>query len=259
MTSSPIDRHQIDFPLNQGITSEVVYRLIDAICSYQQAHDIQGDMMEIGVLSGATSGYLSLFLAKESRLFLIDPYQDLDRVATSIAGFSGVDRSRILCFSEDSRLVYRMKTFFLDGFMPQFQVVHVDGEHSFDAVVNDIHLAEVYLVRGGVVILDDIFNVASACCTHALFETIRNMPSLHIACIGFNKAFLCDSQHLGAYRKLFLSLPVNLARRHGLHIRACLNDWSQERGYVSIHEINENEPPYQAINRLVDDFGSLFS
>jgi predicted O-methyltransferase YrrM len=258
MNPSPIDRHQKAFPLNQGITSEVAYRLIDAIFSYQQAHNIQGDMMEIGVLTGATSGYLSLFLAKESRLILIDPYQNLDRAGKSIAEFSGIDSTRILCFSEDSRLVYRMKSFFLDGFLPRLQVVHVDGEHSFDAVVNDIHLAESYLVNGGVVILDDIFNVASACCTHALFDTIKTMPSLHIACIGFNKAFLCNSEHLGAYRKMFLSLPGTLAQQHGLHIRACLNDWSQERGYISIHEINENEPRYQAINRLVDDFDSLY-
>jgi len=234
-----------------------LYRIIDSILLYQESRNIQGDFLEIGVLHGATSGYLSLSLDSRARLFLIDPFQNLEEVAGKIAAFADVDSTRILCLAEDSRVVYKMRSIFLDGFLPRLQIVHIDGEHSYDAVLSDMKLAESYIMDGGLIILDDIFNVASACCTHALFDSIAMMPSLHIACIGFNKAFVCDSRFLEAYRSLFLGFPVTFERDYGLYIRACLNDWSRERGYVSIHEIDRGEPKFQAINRVADDYSLL--
>lgn len=258
MSHPQIQRHLEAFPLNQGITSASLYVIIDSIFKFQKERRIHGDLMEIGVLHGATSGYLSLFLERHARLILIDPYQDLQKVAASIIDFSGIESTCIFCLPEDSRRVYKLRSLFLDSLLLGCQIVHIDGEHSYDAVVNDIRLAELYLLEGGLIIVDDIFNVASACCTHALFDAIAAIPNLHIACIGLNKAFVCDSRYLDAYRSFFLRLPEELSSTSNVYIRACLNDWSRERGYISIHEIQKGDPKYQGINKVTDDLNSLF-
>jgi predicted O-methyltransferase YrrM len=259
MLNSSILAHQQAFPLNQGILSPHLYEILWLLMALQSENDIRGDLMEIGVLTGATSAFLAQTFSDSERLFLVDPYQDLQAVASSISDFSKVSTDRIYNIPEKSQTVFRRRAFFLDHYLPILRAIHIDGEHSYDAVINDIHLADSYLEEGGIVILDDVFNVASACCTQALFRLIDEIKTLHIVCIGLNKAFLCRSRYLGFYRSFFMSLPATLAQRADLYLRICMNDWSFERGYVSMHEIQLGEPCYQVINHYYTDLSSALA
>ena len=244
-----IQKHQQTFPLNQGINTLQVWHTFDQLLGLQILSDIQGDILEIGVLEGATIAFLCCSLQNQERAFLLDPYQDIEAVKQVISEFSEVDASRILTYPIDSRIVAKRHSQLLGNYNPFFRFVHIDGEHSYDAVYSDIDLSYKYLANGGLIVLDDIFNIASACCTQAMFDYLKSNPNLQCVAIGFNKAYLCESKYVGIYRKFFLSLPSVLAEE-GLHIRLCFNDWAYERGYLTFHSVNEGEPKYQAINKI---------
>ena len=67
-----IQKHQQTFPLNQGINTLQVWHTFDQLLGLQVLSDIQGDILEIGVLTGATISFLCCSLQKQERAFLLD-------------------------------------------------------------------------------------------------------------------------------------------------------------------------------------------
>jgi predicted O-methyltransferase YrrM len=244
------DKHKQLFMVNQGINNDEVWHTFDQLLGLQLLVEVTGDILEIGILRGATISFLATSLQENERAFLIDPYANMGEVKNLIANFCQIDLERILSFQNDSQYVAKRHAHILGNYYPSFKFVHIDGEHSYDAVFSDIALAFKYLADGGLIVLDDIFNVASACCTHAMFDYLKHNPNLHCVAIGFNKAYLCESKALTMYREFFLNLPVLLEEEAGLHIRLCFNSWAYERSYLTFHSVTQGDPKYQAINKL---------
>ena len=64
-----IQKHQQTFPLNQGINTSEVWHTFDQLLGLQMLSDIQGDILEIGVLEGATIAFLCCALQNQERAF----------------------------------------------------------------------------------------------------------------------------------------------------------------------------------------------
>ncbi|WP_107806247.1 class I SAM-dependent methyltransferase [Nodularia spumigena] len=245
-----IEKHSQIFSINQGINTLEVWNIFDQILGLQLLMEICGDVLEIGVLQGATISFLAKSLQENERAFLIDPYQNLESIKQLVSSFAEVSTEQIFTLQLDSLLIAKRHAHLLGRYNPSFRFIHIDGEHSYDAVYSDIELSYKYLAPGGIIVLDDIFNIASACCTHAMFDYLKINPNLHCVAIGCNKAFLCTSKDISTYRNFFLNLPNLLAEVADLHIRLCFNSWSYERSYVTFHSINKDEPKYQVINKI---------
>jgi hypothetical protein len=81
-----------------------------------------------------------------------------------------------------------------------FRWVHVDGQHSHDAVMSDLYLATDAVSQNGVVVVDDFFNIGSACVTNAVFDFLgRERHRARMFLCGYNKAYLATPQFLGLY------------------------------------------------------------
>lgn len=215
----------------------------------QNAGGIAGDMMEVGVFRAGTAALLATGLQEKERLFLIDPTQDEVRNRGTVEAFAKVRSEQLKFHVLDSMAVSKWRENILSPDMPMVRFAHIDGEHSYDAVYSDLELARRYLTGGGMIVLDDIFNMNSACCTHALFDYLRDQPLLQLVAMGYRKAYLCESGHLPAYRRFFVGLPELLARTAGLHVRLCFNSWGHERSYVTFDTCRADEPHYQVIGR----------
>lgn len=247
---SLIEKHCQTFSVNQGLTTLEVLHTFEQLLGLQRAKGIKGDVLEIGVLHGATISFLTASLQDQERAFLIDSYQDVSQIKSIVSGFTGISMERLISFQLDSKFVGKHHAYVLSGYQPGFRFIHIDGEHSYDAVYSDIDLSYKYLAEAGLIVLDDIFNMASACCTHAMFDYLKNNPNLHCVAMGFNKAYLCESKYLGMYRKFFLHLPELLESRADLHIRLCFNSQAHERSYVTFHGVDRHEPKYQVIGKV---------
>ncbi len=215
----------------------------------QAREGIGGDMMEIGVFRAGTAALLAACLQENERLFLIDPTQDADRNRQTIEGFSHVQPEQLTFHVLDSIAVNKWRERVLSPDVPLLRFAHIDGEHSYDAVYSDLDLARRYVTGGGLIVLDDIFNMNSACCTHAMFDYLRDQPLLHLVAMGFRKAYLCESRHVASYRRFFLELPEMLGRTAGLQVRICFNSWAHERSYVTFDTCEAQSPHYQIIGK----------
>ena len=216
---------------------------------WQKAHRIGGDMLEIGVFRAGTASLMAADLHEKERLFLIDPYQDAVANRQTIERFSKVKPDQLSFHVMDSLVLNKWCERMLSPLVPLVRFAHIDGEHSYDGVYSDLDLARRYTVSGGLIVLDDIFNMNSACCTHAMFDYLRDHPLLHCVAMGYRKAYLCESRHLAAYRRFFMELPEMLSRTANIHVRLSFNGWGHERSYLTFDACGSDDPHYQVIGR----------
>jgi len=234
--------------------------LFAQLLEFQIQLKIAGDALEIGVFRAGTAALLAAKLRPEERMFLIDPTQDEARNRATIEGFAKVRPEQLSFHVHDSLAVNKWREQMLTPLTPLVRFAHIDGEHSYDAVYSDLELARRYLTGGGLLVLDDIFNMNSACCTHALFDYLRNQPLVQCVAMGFHKAYLCESRHVPIYRRFFMEAPVLLSRA-GIHARLSFNGWGYERSYLTLETCEPNAPHYQTIgkrhHRLADALAAV--
>ena len=235
----------------------VFARLLDL----QNKLSVAGDMLEVGVFRAGTASLLAAGLKDQERMFLVDPFQNAAGNRQTIEKFANVKPEQLVFHVLDSMAVNKWRERVLSPDMPLVRFAHIDGEHSYDAVYSDLQLAQRYLTGGGIIVLDDIFNMNSACCTHAMFDYLRDQPLVQCVALGFRKAYLCESRHVAAYRKFFVSLPEILRQTANVHVRLSFNSWAHERAYVTFDECEPNAPHYQIIgkrfNRLEEALAAM--
>jgi len=215
----------------------------------QRTLNIAGDMMEIGVFRAGTASLLATGLREKERLFLIDPTQDADANRATITRFAKVSPDQLVFHVLDSMAVNKWRESVLAPAVPLVRFVHIDGEHSYDGVYSDLDLAWRFLTGGGMIVVDDVFCVNSACCTHAMFDYLRDHPLVQLVAIGDRKAYICENRHAAGYRRFFTGLPELLARTANVHVRLCFNSWAHERSYVTFSGCEVDDAHYQVIGK----------
>jgi hypothetical protein len=81
-----------------------------------------------------------------------------------------------------------------------FRWIHIDGEHTGMAIINDLNIANTLLDDVGVIIIDDFFNAEYPQITAAVFDWLRLNPiQLTLFLIGYNKGYLCRPRSAHRY------------------------------------------------------------
>ncbi len=182
----------------------------DVLLDLQEANGISGALGEIGVLRGKSASLLALHAAEKEQLYLVDIWDPrearplLERV---------VPPGRITFFQgRSSRLVARLGEI---AHLRQFRWFHIDGEHTGEAVVNDLHLANLALHDEGIVCLDDFFSPMYPQLTAAAFHFLAShRHELTLFLCGHNKGYLCRPTAAPRYQRMIGStLVAELARR----------------------------------------------
>jgi predicted O-methyltransferase YrrM len=197
----------------------------------QKTMRISGDMLEIGVWHGAGVAAMRLHADEGETVHGVDigiQRAALERTIKSVLGSdagislregNSIDMAKASPFNAAS-----------------FRWVHIDGEHSYNAVRSDLELAEKCLCDGGIVAVDDFFNINSACITQAVFDAIAARPhALRMFLAGANKAYLANPRHVSVYRREILRGFVDFAElEFGEQLMIAQQGHGTEIDYVTV-------------------------
>jgi hypothetical protein len=182
----------------------------DVILDFQETSGLPGHLAEIGVWMGKSAALLALHARPDERLVLIDQ------------GFPGQTRELMDSLAPRKSLVYLEQRSSRPVPLPEsstwprsFRFIHIDGEHTGEAVNNDLRLASLWLSDAGAICLDDFFNPMYPQLTSAVFEFLAtHRHELTLFLCGHNKGYLCRPTASHLYLGLVRSrLVKDLAER----------------------------------------------
>ena len=158
------------------------------------AHDIAGDVLEIGVHHGLSALTLAAMRCDGAQLVAIDLFDELQ--ARNVSGSGSGSRERF---------VLNMREFFGDIAFVRciaaasstlgqadvgsgFSFCHVDGGHTARETYQDLDLCSRVLLPGGLLALDDYFNPEfPGVCEGAIKFWLGHDGALTPVAVGFNK------------------------------------------------------------------------
>ena len=211
-------------PINAAIWAQFL--------AHQNEGGITGNLLEIGVWYGHGSAMPAIFRRPSERIVLLDKYMSLSDSLPMLEAVDPNSAEAVDFFSGDSFSLFRRDT--LHGYADSVRWAHIDGEHSFEAVVNDLDLVAALVCDGAVVVVDDFFNFASPSCTEATYHWLRQNPQkLVLMLCAFNKAYLCAPRDLKRYIRLLHDLPNRLPLL-GHSVMLCTSGWCMERPYFGL-------------------------
>lgn len=159
----------------------------DALLDFQQQQQIVGNILEIGVWKGKSAALAALHCRADEQCVFVDPLP-LDGVRECISAVMPSTKCHYL--TESSQFLPRHP--FLAQGVRSFRWIHIDGEHTAQAVSNDLAIAELLLGDRGMLVMDDFFNPGYPQVTQAVFQFLNAQPGrLTMVLCGFGKAYLC--------------------------------------------------------------------
>lgn len=157
-------------------------------------HGIAGDVLEIGVHHGLSTIAVAALRGPDSRLYAVDLFDDLQDLNISRSGAGNrktFDKNMRFFYNDTSfvrPLVRASRDLTTKDVGQSLSFCHVDGGHSRQETFQDLQLCHQALMPGGVVALDDYFNVEfPGVCEGAIEFMLKNPGALQPLAIGFHK------------------------------------------------------------------------
>lgn len=174
-----------------GWFSPASHGLFSFYLDFQNKHNINGNLGEIGVWEGKSASVISSFPKTGEHIYLIDPlikknaetiYRNIDMVCRKIPDNLNLNN----CLSEN---FLNNNT---ESLRKSFRFFHIDGCHTGTNVYSDLELADVLLHEDSILVVDDFFNPSYPQITEALYKYLFLNPyKFRLFFNGFNKAYLC--------------------------------------------------------------------
>ena len=217
------ERYMKEFSDLQGWFEPPSIALWDCLFGFQRKLQHNGHLLEIGVWKGRSAALMALHCEPNELCIFVDTKATEDA------------RARISRVTPDTNCIYMQQTSERLLFLPTIQAlggkvrwVHIDGEHTSEAVTRDLRTADYVLERGGLVVVDDFFSPGYPQVTKGVFQFLAFQPNcLSLFLCGFNKGYLCR--------------PV-AARQYLEQIRASLYDEMSSRGFSQVTIWKTTEP-----------------
>ena len=209
MQFSLLDRYLKNYSRLDGWFWPDSIAIWDSLLSFQKLLATAGHFLEIGAYRGKSAVLSTLHSRDSEACILVDPHIHNDLRAT-------------IDLIKPSNVVYaqmRSTDMLHSGALAKhpanFRWIHIDGEHTGMAVVNDLNIANTLLNDEGVAIVDSFFNPQYPQITAAVFDWLRVHPvQLTLFLIGDNKGYLCRPRSAHSYLSYVKdSLFDDMARR----------------------------------------------
>jgi hypothetical protein len=191
----------------------------DILLDYQATNQICGNLLEIGVFQGKSAVMAALHCRNNETCVLVDPFWPLDDPRQHIELVAPNAKCEYL--KESSQYLSRHP--FLREAARDFRWIHIDGEHTAQAVSNDLAIAETLLSDRGVLVLDDFLSPSYPQITQAVFRFLDATPGrLTLFLCGYNKGYLCRPRAAREYLTFirYFLLP-NMTNRNCGRITVC--------------------------------------
>ena len=209
-----------------------------------------GDLLEIGVWQGHGSAFAAQYRRPGEKLIVLDKFAELPEfVPTLVKADEGAEEA--LTYYKGCSLAAR-KEGRASEFRNRVRWAHIDGEHSYEAVMSDLDLVADLMTEDGVIVIDDFFSFASPSITEAVFTWLRRNDDRFVLFLcGYFKAYLCSSRKLRHYLNACHELPERLGD-FGHKAMLCMSGWSAERPYFGI-DVSWSGHRYQRIGEQIHD------
>ncbi len=144
-----------------------------------------GAYLEIGTYKGKSASILAYFAARNgARVTIVDP--EVTGEARNVLNASGAKFDLI----EDRSEYLRVTPFFSSSFR-RISWAHIDGMHSYAAVLSDLAVCEDLIGDFGVICIDDFHTDLYPQIPAAVYAHLSSNTDLSLFLVGFNKAYLC--------------------------------------------------------------------
>jgi predicted O-methyltransferase YrrM len=219
-------------PIKGGGMHRISAAVWSLLLEWQRAAGVTGDLMEIGVWQGHGAAMLNLHRAPEDHLVLLDKFMSRENFINNIEAANATPDPAMVFYHGCSLAMNRRQA--LDGHRDSIRFIHIDAEHSFEAVVNDLDLCAPLLVERGMIAVDDFFMYGSPSITEAVFYWLeRNREKLILFLTGFNKAYLCSPRILPSLVPFVYEFPFVL-EEYGMKVTLCSSGWANEKPYFGL-------------------------
>ena len=213
-------------------------------------------MAEIGVFRSFGACLMVAHLRNEERLILIDMICCLDHCKDAIVEMAAeAFLDRITFCQADSMRLGPAGRLSLDR---EHRFFHIDGEHSYDGVMNNLKIASEAISPAGIIVVDGFFGAASPAIAHAVFNYIGQSDThLSLFLLMYINAYLCSNRRLGFYREATTGLTSAL-EIHGYPVQLTASGFAFECTYFGI-SARASEHPCQLIGAFVPEAERLLS
>ena len=179
-----------------GFSWAIQLALIDLFCRYIKPINA----LEIGTWHGRSSVIMASYVNENNGLYWgIEPEQTRAQITEDNCnkvcpnGIINIERN----ISNYSELWNKN--------IPLFDIVHIDGEHSYNAVYHDLDLVKKLLLKEGLIILDDFFFDLYPQITQAVYKWLDDNPDYVLLAVGACKGMICNKMHYKNYADFMLS------------------------------------------------------
>lgn len=233
----------------QGMMTRSAGASFIATLRHQAAAGIAGPCIEFGVYKGRSAFLLDALRRDGETLDLVDVHITPE-VGERFGDVRGVTIHEMTSASFHARLER-------DAHARRYRVIHVDGNHTFDNVAEDLRFAEQFLASDGICILDDYQNPHFPQVPAATFRHVYTTSSrLRLFSIGANKAFLCDQSAHESWIRYMLENFTSDMGAMGEHIALSKTDINKHFDVVSFTNTAADETRYYG-QRLYSDYYDL--
>lgn len=180
----------------EGFSWKVQLALLDLICRIKNPKNV----LEIGTWHGRSGVIFSSYVNDNKGTYWgIEP--DPTR--------AGITETNCKKYCPDGQVVVERNISDYSDLkknnIPWMDIVHIDGEHSYTAVFNDLNLARKLLFNDGVIILDDFYFDMYPQITQATYKWLDMNPDCVLFAAGVCKGLICSKKHYKFWSDTLLS------------------------------------------------------
>lgn len=189
--------------------------IISTLLGWQENNGVKGNLCEIGVHHGRLFLILALSRREKETSVAIDLFEDDDINTGEHAGRAGALLNNAKRLNIQLSADEVMKGSSMD-LTPADILKHaggpirffsVDGGHMYEHVENDLKLAKACMSEGGIIAVDDFFNLRWSEVSFATYDFLRVNPE-YVPCLATNtKLYLVDRKYASKVLQSFKSTP----------------------------------------------------
>ena len=207
-----IDRYLADgYERVRGMSSRFAAAICGHVIRRQTELGVAGDIVEIGTFEGRFFIALALGLADGEAALGIDTFHWPDdgvlaRLSANCAAH-GLAGDRYSAWKADSRNVTADELRAKLGGRP-VRFFHIDGDHYYQSLSNDLELAHAVLHPDGVICVDDMLHPEYPTLITAVLDYLARHPEMRVVCIidredivAAAKFLLCRSEAVARYEQ----------------------------------------------------------
>ncbi|MHC1791171.1 WcbI family polysaccharide biosynthesis putative acetyltransferase [Solidesulfovibrio sp.] len=219
------------------------------LLAIQNANSISGDFVEIGVFKGWGSFLPSRYCRPTEKLVLVDISQyHIDLARAFLVEHAGAKPEQIETVLTDSASGGSLAGLFNPARRLRF--AHIDGEHSYSAVLADLDAVAGQAMADAVLCVDDVDHALAPGINDAMLDWLARNKTWRLLLRGYNKAYLVSQRSRIPWNQYIDFLPDVFATYFSSSILLASQTQSAYTTYFSYGEpFNQNK--YLKVNQTV--------